>query len=255
MGSLLDGVEATNNNAGRINVAPTLRAASGHSSAERCNAGTTMSAMDDLFSQDLTAHSGCSAVACSAFLFRCIVADPPWKYGAWGAPKNRPNNADTTYDLPYPSMTVEEIKALPVAEMAAEDCDIYLWVTQKYLPDAFEVLKAWGFRYCQTLTWCKTPRGTGQGGLYCPTTEFCLLGRKGRMPVKKRVDTTWWNVKRAHNAHSKKPEEFQDIIEAQSDGPRLELFARRARPGWAVWGNEVASDVTFSSQNKLLSNP
>jgi len=187
-------------------------------------------------------RGGCSSPAtCSAF--RCIVADPPWKYGAWGTPTNRPNNVETTYDLPYPAMSIEEIKALPVAKLAAEDCDLYLWTTQKYLPDAFGVLEAWGFRYCQTLTWCKTPRGTGQGGLYCPTTEFLLLGRKGKMPIKKRVDTTWWNVKRPHNCHSAKPEHFQDVIEAVSDEPRLELFARRKRPGWASWGNEIANDV------------
>jgi len=142
-------------------------------------------------------------------------------------------------------MTVEEIKALPVGNLAADDCDLYLWVTQKYLPHAFDVMRAWGFRYCQTLTWCKTPRGTGQGGLYCPTTEFLILGRKGKAPKKKRVDTTWWNVKRPHNSHSTKPELFQDIIEAQSDEPRLELFARRKRPGWASWGNDVESDISL----------
>ncbi len=189
----------------------------------------------------------CPAI-CPAF--RVIVADPPWKYGKWGsasdsptARKKFPNGQwDQSFDMGYRTMTVEEIKALPVAKLAADDCDLYLWTTQKYLPDAFGVLEAWGFRYCQTLTWCKTPRGTGQGGLYCPTTEFLLLGRKGKMPVKKRVETTWWNVKRTMR-HSEKPEHFQDVIEAVSDEPRLELFARRKRQGWHVWGNEIASDV------------
>ena len=100
--------------------------------------------------------------------------------------------------IPYETMSVEEIKALKVADLADENCELYLWTTQKYLPDAFEVLKAWGFKYCQTLTWCKTPMGTGQGGVYCPTTEFLLLGRKGKMPKVKRIDTTWWNVKRTN---------------------------------------------------------
>ena len=135
-------------------------------------------------------------------------------------------------------MTVQEIAAIPVSGCADADCDLYLWVTQKYLPDAFSVLQAWGFRYCQALTWCKAPMGTGQGGLFCPTTEFILLGRKGKMPVRKRIDTTWWPVKRT-NVHSRKPEFFQDMIEAVSDAPRLELFARRPRLGWTVWGNEV----------------
>ena len=169
--------------------------------------------------------------------YRTIVADPPWQYGKWGAPTNR---SGQTYDMPYETMTVEEICDLPVASIAAESCDLYLWTTAKYLPNSFCVVESWGFRYCQTLVWCKTPRGTGQGGLYCPTTEFIVLARKGKMPEgKKRVETTWWNVKRPHNAHSKKPEHFQDVIESVSDAPRIELFARRKRLGWDVWGNEA----------------
>jgi N6-adenosine-specific RNA methylase IME4 len=184
--------------------------------------------------------------------FSTIVADPPWKYGQWGTPSNTANckNAERwanlatnrkakAYAMPYPTMSVDEIAALPVAKLAAANCELYLWVTQKYLPDAFRVMAAWGFKYCQTLTWCKTPRGTGQGGIFCPTTEFLLLGRKGKMPVKKRVDTTWWNVKRPHNSHSTKPEHFQDVIETVTNEPRLELFARRKRPNWTTWGNEV----------------
>lgn len=184
-------------------------------------------------------------------LFSCIVVDPPWPYGAWGVGSNRCALAGsvanhTPIPMPYPTMTVAEIKALPIATLADENCDLYLWTTQKYLPVSFSVLEVWGFRYCQTLTWCKVPRGTGQGGLYCPTTEFLLLGRKGKMPIKRRVDTTWWNVKRPHNSHSTKPEFFQDMIEVMSDGPRLELFARRKRQGWQSWGNEIESDIVFA---------
>lgn len=182
--------------------------------------------------------------------YKTIVADPPWRYGAWGRTKlnSRPPTEnypiDKKYDMPYETMSVEEIKALNVAGLADENCELYLWTTQKYLPDAFEVLKAWGFKYCQTLTWCKTPRGKGQGGVYCPTNEFLILGRKGKMPKVKRIDTTWWNVKRT-NKHSKKPEFFQDLIETVSDAPRLEMFARRERENWDVWGNEVESSVAL----------
>ena len=178
--------------------------------------------------------------------FRTIVADPPWQYGKWGAASEagrsgryKGSHFFSQRSMPYQTMTVQDIAALQVADLAANDCDLYLWTTQKYLPDAFEVIKAWGFKYCQTLTWCKVPRGTGQGGLFCPTTEFLLLGRKGRMPKgKKRIDSTWWQMTRTRN-HSQKPEGFQDMIETVSDGPRLELFARRPRDGWTVWGNEV----------------
>jgi N6-adenosine-specific RNA methylase IME4 len=173
--------------------------------------------------------------------YKTIVADPPWAYNrSWdgGSDKSVFKGAQVSVPMPYAQMSLSDICALPVATIADDNCDLYLWTTQKYLPKAFDVINAWGFKYCQTLTWCKTPMGTGQGGLYCPTTEFIILARKGRMPIKTRVDTTWWNVKRT-GKHSKKPELFQDIIEQQSDAPRIELFARRPRDGWVVWGNEV----------------
>ena len=181
-------------------------------------------------------------------MYKTIIVDPPWHYGKWGKASVAPrgsNYAPQDSKMPYKTMTVDEIKALPVGELAAANCDIYLWVTQKYLPQGFEVLKAWGFKYCQTLTWCKTPMGTGQGGLFCPTTEFILLGRKGAMPKgKKRIDSTWWNIKRT-SKHSKKPEFFHGLIEQMSDTPRLELFAREPKEGWHVWGNEVESDIVL----------
>jgi len=180
--------------------------------------------------------------------YKTIVADPPWNgYGDWrsGSDKAVVKKLKGIHiPLAYKTMTIEEIKSLNVAKLADENCELYLWTTQKHLPNAFEVLKAWGFKYCQTLTWCKTPMGTGQGGIYCPTTEFLLLGRKGKMPKVTRIDTTWWNVKRT-NKHSKKPEFFQDLIETVSDAPRLEMFARRERENWDVWGNEVESSVAL----------
>ena len=189
--------------------------------------------------------------------FKTIVADPPWKYGVWGKASAAAylvsgirEETNREIPLPYPSMTVDEISAMPVNELTADNCDLYLWTTQKYLPESFRVAEAWGFRYCGTLTWCKTPRGTGQGGLYCPTTEFLLHCRKGGMPQgKKRLDSTWWNVKRPHNSHSTKPEFFQDMIELVSDAPRLEMFARRRRLGWSAFGNECCADVSLVPPN------
>ena len=178
--------------------------------------------------------------------YKTIVADPPWKYGKWGKASvpNYEGHIPKESDIPYDTMSVEEIKALNVASLADENCELYLWTTQKYLPDAFEVLKAWGFKYCQTLTWCKKPRA-GLGGKFTPTTEFLIYARNGKMSKSKRILTTWFEVKRPHNAHSKKPEFFQDLIETISDAPRLELFARRERENWDVWGNEVESSVAL----------
>ena len=176
-----------------------------------------------------------------------IVVDPPWKYGSWGKGSDKIQGGKTKVQpLPYSSMTIDEIKALPVGNMADENCELYLWVTQKYLPHAFEVLKAWGFKYCQTLTWCKAPMGKGQGGVYCPTTEFLILARRGKMPKTQRVDSTWWACKR-QKRHSQKPEFFQDLIETVTHGPRLEMFARRQRHGWDVFGNEVDNSILLDN--------
>lgn len=175
--------------------------------------------------------------------YKTIVVDPPWKYGKWCANKNRPNSIDK--DIPYPTMSVEEIKKLDVASLADENCELYLWTTQKYLPDAFAVLRAWGFKYSSTITWCKKPRA-GLGGKFTPTSEFLIYARNGKMHKSKRVLTTWFEVKRPHNNHSKKPEFFQDLIESITEEPRLEMFARRERYGWDVFGNEVENSIDLS---------
>ncbi len=176
-------------------------------------------------------------------MYQIIYADPPWEYGSWGKanPLSRPNSK--VYPIPYETMTVQEIAELRVGQLADDNCELYLWATQKYLLDAFIVIDRWGFRYCQTLTWCKKPRGLGQGGIFCPTTEFLLLARKGKMPKVRRLDSTWYLTKRPHNSHSTKPAFFRELIEKVSNPPRIELFARRKVEGWDCWGSEVESDI------------
>ena len=184
--------------------------------------------------------------------YKTIVIDPPWQYGVWGKasiPRSK-NHIPKDEPMHYDTMTIDEIKALPLIKYADSDCELYLWTTQKYLPIAFEVLKEWGWKYCQTLTWCKKPMGTGQGGVFCPTTEFLILGRLGKMPKVKRIDSTWWEIKRTMK-HSQKPEFFQDMIETVSEPPRLEIFARRKREGWDVFGNEVESDIELIGEKVL----
>ena len=177
--------------------------------------------------------------------YSIIYADPPWHYGKWGkctpgslyATREVPKNFSTP--MPYATMSLQAIMQIPVSSIACVDCELYLWTTQKYLPVSFDVIKAWGFKYCQTLTWCKTPMGTGQGGVYCPTTEFLLLARKGKAPKTKRIDTTWWNIKRTQK-HSKKPAFFRELIDSiYGDCDKIELFARERFDGWDAWGNEV----------------
>jgi len=184
--------------------------------------------------------------------YKTIVIDPPWQYGVWGKasiPRSK-NHIPKDEPMHYDTMTIDEIKLLPIKDFADTNCELYLWTTQKYLPIAFEVLKEWGWKYCQTLTWCKKPMGTGQGGVFCPTTEFLILGRLGKMPKVKRIDSTWWEIKRTMK-HSQKPEFFQDMIETVSEPPRLEIFARRKREGWDVFGNEVESDIELIGEKVL----
>ena len=175
--------------------------------------------------------------------YKTIYADPPWRYGRkwWTGSKKSAFGSkynDSPVPMPYEQMSIEEIKDLFPIGIADSNCELYLWATQKYLPHAFDVIKYWGFKYCQTLTWCKTPMGTGQGGIFTPTTEFLILSRIGYMPKRERIDTTWWNIKR-QNRHSKKPDFFRDMIRDLTDAPRIELFARDRYDGWDCWGNEV----------------
>lgn len=166
-------------------------------------------------------------------VYKTIVADPPWDVLAgprWASDgKSRP--------LTYPTMSVEEIAALPVRELADKRAHLYLWTINAYVEDAYEIARLWGFKPSTLLTWCKAPNGLGLGGTYSLTTEHVLFARRGICTAAQRMDTTWWQWKRGE--HSAKPEAFMDIVEMVSPAPRLEMFSRRARFGWSTWGNEA----------------
>jgi N6-adenosine-specific RNA methylase IME4 len=180
--------------------------------------------------------------------YATILADPPWDVMA-GPLNGREGFGDATgasRPLAYPSMTVEEIKALRVADVAADDAHLYLWTTNGYLPQSFDVVKAWGFKYSTTLVWAKKPMGGGLGGAYGISTEFLLYCRRGSLAHKVKQTTTWYDFKRPYDLrgkpnHSGKPEEFYGVIENVSPGPYLELFARNNRLGWDAWGNQCLS--------------
>ena len=184
-------------------------------------------------------------------LFRCIVADPPWEYPDGFATQSRsPGKWEDEIEnkpLPYPSMTIDAIKALPVAEMADDDCRLWLWTTNRYLPDAFGVMESWGFRYRQTLTWHKSDGNMG-GSVAPNSAEFLLVGVKGSPGVVKKWPAAVVKLPQSKK-HSKKPEEFRWLIEQSDAGPYLEMFARRKRPGWQTWGNEVPNDVEIIGEN------
>ena len=170
--------------------------------------------------------------------YNIIYADPPWdvmrgpKWGSSGP--SRP--------LPYPTMSIVDIKNIPIASIAAKNAHLYLWTINKYIYESYEVAKAWGFKVSCLLTWCKPRHGIGIGGTFIQTTEHLLFCRRGTLTAQKRVDTTWFEHKRLR--HSEKPQMFRDLIVSVSgDLPRIELFAREKAEGWDVWGNEVKSDI------------
>lgn len=175
--------------------------------------------------------------------YQVIYADPPWPERGGGRIKR---GADRHYEL----MSVEAIKGLPIGELTEENCHLYLWVTNNYLADGLEVMKAWGFRYVTKITWIKENH-IGLGQYFRGKTEDCLFGVRGNLPYKTTEDG-----KRAQGAtaifasrtkHSEKPDEMREIIELVSHEPRIELFARRERIGWDVWGNEVESDIELAN--------
>ena len=183
--------------------------------------------------------------------YTVLYADPPWRY------RNKPNGRSP--ESHYPTMKTEDICALPVQALAAEDCALFLWVTMPMLFEAQKVLAAWGFRYkTVAFVWVKQNR-TGSGifwgmGYWTrANAELCLLATRGR--PQRRAKNIHQVIISPVEEHSKKPEEARRRIEALlGEVPRLELFARRPSPGWDVWGNEVESNVVLKNLSDSYTN-
>ena len=172
--------------------------------------------------------------------YTVIYADPPWRYHCGGLTRGPERH--------YPTMPLDDIKALPVADLAADDCALFLWATLPMLREALGVIEAWGFKYKTTaFVWVKLNRKDngifwGLGYWTRSNVEICLLALKGK---PRRMATNIHQVIISHvEEHSKKPDETRRRIEAlMGDVPRIELFARQSPPGWDVWGNEVNCDI------------
>lgn len=183
--------------------------------------------------------------------YATIYADPPWDVMG-GRLTGREGFADAyngpSKPLAYPTMSVDEISALPVSSVAADNAHLYLWTTNGYLPQAFAVARSWGFQYSTTLVWTKRIMGGGLGGAFGISTEFLLFCRRGSLAHQAKHEGTHFDFKRPYDErgkpmHSAKPGEFYAVIEQVSPGPYLELFARQNRLGWDAWGNECLSDI------------
>jgi N6-adenosine-specific RNA methylase IME4 len=171
--------------------------------------------------------------------FLTILADPPWQQPMTGSRKRAKGGVAPA--LPYPTLPLADIKALPVGALAAPGCHLWLWTTNAFLRQGFEVMEAWGFRYLAPIHWVKP---SGVGNYVVHRTQTVLLGYLPPCRFdNKRYFPNVLSIPRNPPRHSEKPPEFYELIEQVSSAPRLELFARRRRPGWSVWGNEVDSDI------------
>lgn len=186
--------------------------------------------------------------------YSVILADPPWAFRAWSN-KGMGRSAEQH----YPTMGLEDIKALPVADLAAEDCVLFLWATFPMLKEALEVIDTWGFTYkTVAFTWVKENRKSpglfwGLGYWTRANAEVCLLATRGS--PKRQSAAVHQVILSPIERHSKKPDAVRErIVALMGDVTRVELFARQETPGWDVWGNEVecspglASRLTISPQ-------
>lgn len=173
--------------------------------------------------------------------FGTILADPPWRFqNKTGkvAPEHRRLSR-------YGTMSFDEIEALPVPDIAAPVCHLYLWCPNALLPQGLSVMQAWGFTYRSNIVWHKVRKdggsdGRGVGFYFRNVTELVLFGVRGknaRTLAAGRRQVNYLPTRKRE--HSRKPDEIYPIIEACSFGPRLELFARGTRPNWIVWGDQA----------------
>ena len=176
--------------------------------------------------------------------YKTIYADPPWQFqNRTGkvAPEHKRLNR-------YPTMKLEDIMKLPVGDVADEKSHLYLWVPNALLPEGLQVTEAWGFEYKTNLIWEKTrkdgePDGRGVGFYFRNVTEILLFGIKGEKNRTLDPGRSQVNLIRAmKKEHSRKPEEFIDLIEKCSNAPYLEVFARGNRDSWDMWGNQATED-------------
>jgi N6-adenosine-specific RNA methylase IME4 len=185
--------------------------------------------------------------------YGAILADPPWRFRTW-------STKGDGRAPPYARMSLAEILALPVAELAAPDCALFLWAIDPMLPEALEVIAAWGFTYkTVAFTWVKTS-GAGGYPIGCgywtrANPETCLLATRGR-PKRVARDVRQLIIS-PRREHSRKPDEVRRRIERLVAGPYLELFARERAPGWDAWGamSSACSTLPMISPEILVAMP
>jgi len=172
--------------------------------------------------------------------FATVLADPPWQF------QNRTGKMAPEHKRlsRYPTMTLQEIKNLPVESIVKDTSHLYLWVPNALLPDGLQVMEHWGFTYKSNLIWYKVrkdggPDRKGVGFYFRNVTEVILFGVRGTKARTLQPGRSQENIiSTRKREHSRKPDEQYDLIESCSPGPFIELFARGPRKNWFVWGNQ-----------------
>lgn len=181
-----------------------------------------------------------------AHKYGAILADPPWGFKTWSGPEKKVASRGTV--APYQTMDFPALKALPVANLAAEDCCLFMWIVWPTMPEAVGLLEDWGFTYktC-AFAWVKANPyrlfvldedvRMGLGYWTRSNSEVCLLATRGK--PKRKDNSVRQAIIAPIREHSRKPDGVHERIERLVAGPYCELFARQKRPGWDVWGNQT----------------
>jgi N6-adenosine-specific RNA methylase IME4 len=198
--------------------------------------------MSDPFAELPRAHYG------------AILADPPWRFATWNkataVTRRAGHGTNVCASVHYNTMAIEDIAALPVADLAANDCCLFMWISWPMLPDAMKLISAWGFEYKTCgFDWMKAHAGQldmlrddndvlmGMGYWTRANSEPCLLATRGK--PKRLSAAVRQGIIEPRREHSRKPDCVHGRIQKLVAGPYLELFARAPRAGWDVWGNQT----------------
>jgi N6-adenosine-specific RNA methylase IME4 len=193
--------------------------------------------------------------------YGAILADPPWRFEAWSG-KGTARAAENHYR----TMTIDEICDMPLADLATDDCVLFLWCCWPTLFDAMKLIDSWGFSYktC-AFSWMKAHAGqielfqdeietiVGLGYWTRANSEPCLLATRGK-PRRLNADVRQ-GIIAPRREHSRKPDCIHERIERLVAGPYLELFARQRRPGWDCWGNEIDKFKSSQNWNEMWAKP
>lgn len=180
--------------------------------------------------------------------FGCIYADPPWRYDNQGTRASTGNHYAAGGENDHKGMTVEQICALPIGELAADDAHLHLWTTNGFIFECPKIFEAWGFEFRSSFVWVKS--SIGIGNYWRNSHEFLLTAIKGNAKRFNDKSLRSW-IECARGEHSDKPDQVRSYIERASGGPYLELFGRRISRGWAVWGNQIERTMFDTSVREV----